>query len=235
MATPSIFIDGEKEQIAKTVLMPGDPLRAKFIAETYLEKPELISNIRGIPVYTGSYKGKRLTVMASGMGVPSMGIYSHDLYEFFDVESIIRVGTAGGIHPDLNVRDIVIGQAACTISNFLMQFRMPGTFAPIADFGLLRKAADMAEKMGLTYRVGNLYCSDFFYDDANSLAEWQKLGVLAVEMESAGLYANAARFGKKALCICTVSDCPLTGKFSTAEECEKTFTSMMELALEIAE
>ena len=235
MPTPSIFISGEKDQIAKTVLMPGDPLRAKFIAETYLESFEQVSNIRGIPVFTGSYKGKKLTIMASGMGCPSMGIYSHDLYEFFDVESIIRVGTAGGIHPDLEIRDIVIGQASCTVSNFAHQFRVPGTFAPIADFGLLRKAVDKAEEMKLNYKVGNLFCSDFFYDDAASTAEWRKLGVLAVEMESAALYTNAARFGKKALCVCTISDCPLDNKFSTAEETEKTFTQMMELALEIAE
>ncbi len=235
MPTPSIFIGAEKDQIAKTVIMPGDPKRATFIAQNYLTAPELVSDIRGIPVYTGDYQGKRVTVMASGMGVPSMGIYSHDLYNIFDVENIIRVGTAGGIHPDLRIRDVVIGQAACTITNFLMQFRLPGTFAPIADFGLLRAAAEEAEKMGLNYKVGSLYCSDFFYDDANSLGDWQKMGVLAVEMESAGLYANAARFGKKALCICTISDCPLRGEFSTADECEKTFTSMMEIALNIAE
>ncbi len=234
MPTPSIFIGGEKEQVAKTVIMPGDPLRAKFIADTYLTDVEQVSNIRAIPVLTGLYKGKRLTVTASGMGVPSMGIYSHDLYECFDVENIIRVGTAGGVHPGLDVRDIVIGQAACTVSNFGYQFRMPGTFAPIADFGLLRSAVDQAETMGISYKVGNLYCSDFFYDDANSLKEWQKLGVLAVEMESAGLYTNAARYGKKALAVCTVSDCPLSGKFSTPEECERDFTAMMELALEIA-
>jgi len=235
MSTPSIFIDGDESNIAKTVLMPGDPLRARFIAETYLDGPELVSNIRGIPVYTGTYKGKRVTVMASGMGVPSMGIYSHDLYAYFGVENIIRVGTAGGIHKDLKIRDIVIGQAACTVSNFLYQFRLPGTYAPIADFGLMRKAADRAEEMGLSYRVGNLYCSDFFYDDANSQAEWRKLGVLAVEMESAALYTNAALFGKKALCICTVSDLIIEKEFSTPEECERSFTDMMVLALEIAE
>ncbi|HBU11565.1 MAG TPA: purine-nucleoside phosphorylase [Clostridiales bacterium] len=234
MGTPSIFYAGEPEQYAKTVLMPGDPLRARFIAETYLTEREEVSNIRGIPVFTGLYKGKRLTVTASGMGCPSMGIYSHDLFEFLGVEQIIRVGTAGGIHPGLDVRDIVIGQAACTVSNFDYQFRMPGRFAPIADFGLLKAAAEQAEKMGLTYKVGNLFCADYFYDDAQSLAEWRKLGVLAVEMESAALYTNAARFGKKALCIATVSDCPLDGKFSTPEECERDFTNMMELALEIA-
>ncbi len=235
MPTPSIFIGAEPEQLAKTVIMPGDPKRATFIANTYLDSPELVSDIRGIPVYTGTYKNKRLTVMASGMGMPSMGIYSHDLYEYFNVENIIRVGTAGGIHPDLRIRDIVIGQASCTVSNFVYQFRMPGTYAPIADFNLLRAAANEAEKMGLNYKVGNLFCSDFFYDDALSLADWQKLGVLAVEMESAALYTNAARFGKNALCICTISDCPLRSEFSTAGECETTFTQMMELALEIAE
>lgn len=234
MATPSIFIAGNNGDIAKTVIMPGDPRRAMFIADTYLEDARLISEIRGIPVYTGYYTGKQVSVMASGMGVPSMGIYSHDLYEYFDVESIIRVGTAGGIHPDLQLRDIVMGQGACTVSNFAYQFRMPGNFAPIADFELLSKAVCEAEKMDVPYRVGNLYCSDFFYDDANSLAEWQKLGVLAVEMESAGLYTNAARFGRKALCICTISDNPLKHEYSTPEECERTFTDMMEIALEIA-
>lgn len=234
MSIPSIFIDGEKEQIAKSVIMPGDPKRAAFIADTYLADVELVSEIRGIPVYTGYYNDKRLTVMASGMGVPSMGIYSHDLYEYFDVENIIRVGTAGGIHPGLNLRDIVMGQGVCTMSSFLYQFRMPGNYAPICDFGLLSKAVAEAEKKKVEYKVGNLYCTDFFYDDANSLKEWQKLGVLAVEMESAGLYTNAARYGRAALCICTISDNPLKGEFSTPEECEKTFTDMIEIALEIA-
>ena len=234
MKTPSIFIGADTEQIAKTVIMPGDPKRAQFIAETYLEKPELVSDIRGIPVYTGSYKGKMVTVMASGMGVPSMGIYSHDLSDFFGVESIIRVGTAGGIDPDLHIRDLVLGEGACTVSNFAYQFRLPGTFAPIARFSLLKAAAEETEKRGLRYKVGNLFCADYFYDDAASLAEWQKVGVLAVEMESAGLYTNAARFGKKALTICTISDCPLRAETSTPEETERTFTSMMEIALEIA-
>lgn len=234
MPTPSMFIGAEKDQVAKTVLMPGDPKRAQFIAETYLEDIQMVSDIRGIPVYTGTYKGKRLTVMASGMGIPSMGIYAHDLYEYFDVENIIRVGTAGGVHPDLDVRDIVIGQAACTTSQFDYQFRLPGRFSPIADFGLMRLAAEKAEEMGLATKVGNLFCTEYFYDAAGSLAEWQKVGVMAVEMESAALYTKAAQFGRKALCICTVSDCPLAGKFSTPEECERTFTQMMELALETA-
>lgn len=234
MTTPSIFIGAEKEEIAKTVIMPGDPKRAEFMADTYLTDAKLVSDIRGIPVFTGTYKGKTVTIMASGMGVPSMGIYSHDLYNFFDVEAIIRVGTAGGIHPDLHIRDLVLGEGACTVSGFDYQFRLPGRFAPIADFGLLSAAASEAEKKGVTYMVGNLFCTDYFYDDAGSLAEWQKMGVLAVEMESAGLYTNAARFGKKALAICTISDCPLRGESSTPEETERTFTAMMEIALDIA-
>lgn len=234
MKTPSIFIGAEVEQIARSVIMPGDPKRAEFIARTYLENPELVSDIRGIPVFTGKYHGKTLTVMASGMGVPSMGIYSHDLYDFFGVERIIRCGTAGGIDPDLQIRDLVLGEGACTVSNFAYQFRLPGNFAPIASFPLLRDAAAEIEKKGLRYKVGNLFCTDYFYDDAASLAEWQKMGVLAVEMESAGLYTNAARFGREALTICTISDCPLRAESSTPEETERTFTAMMEVALEIA-
>lgn len=234
MKTPSIFIGADTEQIAKTVIMPGDPKRAEFIAKTYLDSPECVSDIRGIPVFTGRYQDKTVTVMASGMGAPSMGIYSHDLFEFFDVDRIIRVGTAGGIHPDLKIRDLVLGEGACTVTNFAYQFRLPGTFAPIADFGMLLAASIELEKRGLRYKVGNLFCTDYFYDDAASLAEWQKMGVLAVEMESAALYANAARFGKKAVAICTISDCPLRGESSTPEETEKTFTAMMEVALSIA-
>ena len=234
MKTSSIFIGADVEQIAKSVIMPGDPKRADFIAHTYLEDPQLVSDIRGIPVYTGEYHGRQVTVMASGMGVPSMGIYSHDLYQYFGVERIIRCGTAGGIDPDLHIRDLVLGEGACTVSSFAYQFRLPGTFAPIASFPLLRSAVDKIEKKGLRYKVGNLFCTDYFYDDAASLAEWQKVGVLAVEMESAGLYTNAARFGKQALTICTISDCPLRAESSTPEETERTFTAMMEIALEVA-
>lgn len=233
MKTESIFIGADTEQIAKTVIMPGDPKRAQFMAEKYLEAPELVSDIRGIPVYTGQHNGKTLTIMASGMGVPSMGIYSHDLFCFFDVDAIIRVGTAGGIHPSLHIRDLVMGEGVCTVSNFAYQFRLPGQFAPIADFGLLSAAAQEASKRDVNYMVGNLFCTDYFYDDALSLAEWQKMGVLAVEMETGALYMNAARYGKKALTICTISDCPLRGETSTPEETEKTFTDMMEIALEI--
>ena len=190
---------------AKTVLMPGDPLRAKFIAETFLEDAKLVNNVRGIQGYTGYYKGKRISVMASGMGMPSIGIYSYELFNMYGVESIIRIGSAGAIHKDLQLRSIVIGQGACTNSNYAAQYKLPGTYAPIASFKLLRKAVEQAEKMNLDYVVGNVYSSDTFYDDyEGSLTDWQKMGVLAVEMESAALYMNAARAGKNALCICTI-------------------------------
>lgn len=221
---------------AKTVLMPGDPLRAKFIAETFLEDAKLVNNVRGIQGYTGYYKGKRVSVMASGMGMPSIGIYSYELFNMYGVENIIRIGSAGAIHKDLQLRSIVIGQGACTNSNYAAQYKLPGTYAPIASFKLLRKAVEQAEKMNLDYMVGNVYSSDTFYDDyEGSLTDWQKMGVLAVEMESAALYMNAARAGKNALCICTISDRPLVGDGCTPEERQNTFTQMMELALEIAE
>ena len=223
-----------KGDFAKTVLMPGDPLRAKLIAETYLDDARLVNNVRGIQGYTGFYKGKRVSVMGSGMGMPSIGIYSHELFTLYDVDNIIRVGYAGAIHKDLPLRSIVLGQGACTNSNFASQFRLPGQFAPIASYKLLRAAADEAERMGLNYMIGNLFSSDTFYDDAESLADWDKMGVLAVEMESAALYMNAARFGKNALCICTISDRPLLNEGCTAQERQEAFTQMMELALEIA-
>ena len=221
---------------AKTVLMPGDPLRAKFIAETFLEDAKLVNNVRGIQGYTGYYKGKRISVMASGMGMPSIGIYSYELFNMYGVENIIRIGSAGAIHKDLQLRSIVIGQGACTNSNYAAQYKLPGTYAPIASFKLLRKAVEQAEKMNLDYMVGNVYSSDTFYDDyEGSLTDWQKMGVLAVEMESAALYMNAERAGKNALCICTIADRPLVGDGCTPEERQNTFTQMMELALEIAE
>ena len=234
MATPHIA--AEKGDFAKTVLMPGDPLRAKFIAENFLENAVLVNNVRGIQGYTGEYKGKRVSVMASGMGMPSISIYAYELYNFFGVENIIRVGTAGGMNGDVHIRDIVLGQGACTDSNFASQFGVNGTFCPIADFGLLKKAYDIAEKMGLNTHVGNLYSTDVFYnDDSTNTEKWSKLGVLAVEMEAAALYMTAQRFGKKALAICTVSDHLLTGESTTAEERQTTFTDMMKLALEVAE
>ena len=232
--TPTPHIAAKPGDFAETVLMPGDPLRSKFIAETFLENPVLVNNTRGVQGYTGTYKGKRVSVMASGMGMPSIGIYSYELFNFYDVKNIIRVGTAGVVRPDLKVRDIVIGQGACTNSSFVNQFDLPGTFAPICSYERLKKAVDAAEKLGVTPVVGNLYSSDAFYDDSMGLSKWQKMGVLAVEMEAAALYMNAARAGKNALAICTISDNPFTGEVTTAEERQMTFTKMMEIALEIA-
>lgn len=223
------------DDFAKTVLMPGDPLRAKFIAENFLEDPVLVNGVRGINGYTGMYNGKIVSVMASGMGIPSIGIYSYELFNFYNVENIIRIGSAGAISDEVNLRDIVIGQGACTNSNYASQFNLPGTYAPIASYILLKQAVDFAQDAGVNYKVGNLFSSDTFYDDAASLSDWRKMGVLAVEMESAALYMNAARAGKNALCICTISDCPFTGESCTAEERQNTFTDMMEIALKIAE
>lgn len=223
------------DDFAKTVLMPGDPLRAKFIAENFLEDPVLVNGVRGINGYTGMYNGKIVSVMASGMGMPSIGIYSYELFNFYNVENIIRIGSAGAISDEVNLRDIVIGQGACTNSNYASQFNLPGTYAPIASYKLLKQAVDFALDAGVNYKVGNLFSSDTFYDDAASLSDWRKMGVLAVEMESAALYMNAARAGKNALCICTISDCPFTGESCTAEERQNTFTDMMEIALKIAE
>ena len=231
---PTPHITAKQGDFAETVLMPGDPLRAKFIAETFLENAVLVNNVRGIHGYTGYYNGKRVSVMASGMGMPSIGIYSYELYNFYDVKNIIRIGSAGAIHPDLKIMDIAIGMGACTNSNYVSQYGLPGNLAPIASFELLRKAVDTAEEMGLSFKVGNLYSSDTFYDDMSRLGEWQRMGVLAVEMEAAALYMNAMRAGKNALAICTISDCPFTGEASSAEERQNSFTQMMKLALEIA-
>ncbi len=234
LPTPHIAAT-EKDAFAKTVLMPGDPLRAKYIAENFLEDAVLVNNTRGVQGYTGYYKGKRVSVMASGMGMPSIGIYSYELFNFYDVETIIRVGSAGAISPQLHLRDVVFGMGACTNSSYAKQYRLPGDFAPIADYETLMNAINAAEKLEVKPYIGNLLSSDTFYDDANSLAEWQKMGVLAIEMECAALYMNAARAGKKALAICTISDCPLTGgEECTALEREQTFNRMIEIALEAA-
>ena len=234
MATP--HISAEKGAFAKTVLMPGDPLRAKYIAENYLEDAVLVNNVRGVQGYTGYYKGKRVSVMASGMGQPSIGIYSYELFNFYDVSSIIRVGSCGAFQPELKPCDIVVAMGACTNSNFAAQFGLNGNFAPIADFGLVRAAADECEKLGVNYRVGNVFSSDIFYNDTYSDLDWKKLGVLGVEMEAAALYCNAARAGKKALCICSVSDCLYDMSLNMDADSRRTaFTKMMEVALEIAE
>lgn len=232
MPIPTPHITAKDGDFAKTVLMPGDPKRAQFIAENFLEDAVLVNDVRGIRGYTGYYKGKRVSVMASGMGQPSIGIYSYELFNFYGVENIIRVGSAGSIHKDLHIRDIVLAQGACTNSNYASQYELPGTYAPICSYKLLRKAADIAEKKGLRYMVGNILSSDTFYDDSMGTMKWAKMNVLAVEMESAALYMNAARAGRDALCICTVSDCPLRQEFTSAEERQTGFTNMMELALE---
>lgn len=232
MPVPTPHITARADQIAKTVLMPGDPLRSEFIAKTYLENAVLVNDVRGVHGYTGTYHGKPVTVMASGMGQPSMGIYSYELFNFYDVDAIIRVGSCGAFHPDLHVRDIVIAMGACTNGNYAAQYNMPGTFAPIADFDLVRRAADLCEARGVNYKVGNIFSSDMFYNAANSDMEWAKLGVLGVEMESAALYCNAAWAKKKALCICTVSDNFLhPEENATVEERQSSFTDMMEIAL----
>ena len=238
---PTPHINATPEDFAKTVLMPGDPLRAKFIAENFLEAPRLVNNVRGIQGYTGNYKGVPVSVMASGMGMPSIGIYSYELFNFFNVENIIRVGSAGGMSNKVNVRDIIIAQGACTDSNYAHNFRLPGTFAPIADYGLLSTAVSKATEMNLSYTVGNVLSSDVFYGDMAGLSQeetpaalWGKMGVLGVEMEAAALYMNAARAGKRALTICTISDSLVTGEETTAEERQNSFTDMIRLALETA-
>ncbi len=235
MSIPTPHINAKLGDFAETVLMPGDPLRSKFIAETFLEDPVLVNNVRGVQGYTGTYKGKRVSVMASGMGQPAIGIYSYELFKFYDVKNIIRIGSCGTFDPDLHVRDIIIAMGACTDGNFARQYKLPGTFAPIASFDLLLKAVKAADETGVNYKVGNIYSSDVFYDDSNSAMEWAKMGVLGVEMESAALYCNAARLGKNALCICTVSDSFIDPSENTsAEERQEGFKTMMKIALEIA-
>ncbi len=237
MATnyPTPHINATPDDFAKTVLMPGDPLRSKFIAENFLTDSKLVNNVRGIHGYTGLYKGERVSVMASGMGMPSIGIYSYELYNFFGVENIIRIGSAGGMQNHVKIRDIVFGQGACTDSNYVKQFGLAGPFAPICSYNLLSVAVEEAKNIGAAYHVGNLLSSDCFYgDNPNASPNWIKMGVLAVEMEAAALYMNAARCGKNALAMCTVSDHLLTHEATTAEERQNSFTQMMEIALNTA-
>lgn len=233
MNTP--HINANENDIAKTVLMPGDPLRSKFIAENFLENPVLFNNVRGIQGYTGTYKGHRVSVMASGMGMPSIGIYSYELFNFFGVENIIRVGSAGGISEKLRLRDIVFGLGANTNSSYAEQYGVKGTIAPTCSYELLTKAVEAAKEIGVTPVIGNLYSSDNFYSaDTGALKKWAEIGSLAVEMEAAALYLNAMAAKKNALAICTISDLPFTGEECSAEERQNTFTSMMEIALETA-
>ena len=240
-AYPTPHIQASPGDFAKTVLMPGDPLRSKFIAENFLQDPVLVNNVRGIQGSTGTYKGTKVSVMASGMGMPSIGIYSHELFHVFGVENIIRVGSAGAYQENIKVRDIVLAQGACTDSRYAHAFGLPGDFAPIADFGLLSVCAEEAKALGLRFHVGNVVSSDLFYGDEADLPEqrraqalWAKMGVLAVEMEAAALYMNAARAGKRALAICTVSDHLVTGEATNAEERQNSFSEMITLALNTA-
>lgn len=224
----------EKGMIAKTVLMPGDPLRAKYIADTYLENVICFNTVRNMLGYTGTYKGREISVMGGGMGMPSVGIYTYELYNMYDVDAIIRIGSAGAFQDDVNLMDVVIGMGACTDSNYASQYQLPGTFAPIADFELLEKAVNIARSQGTPVKVGNILSSDIFYNDDNSVNEkWRKMGVLAVEMEAAALYMNAARAGKKALCMLTISDHLFKNEGLSAEERQTGFARMMEIALEL--
>jgi purine-nucleoside phosphorylase len=228
-------INAAPEDFASTVLMPGDPLRARLIAEKYLEDAVLVNNVRGVQGYTGSYKGKRVSVMASGMGMPSIGIYSYELFNFFGVDNIIRVGSAGALKDGIHVRDIVIGMGCSTDSNYAASYNLPGTFAPLCSYGMMSKCVEAASELGLNYHVGNLLSSDVFYsDDVTANARWAKMGVMAVEMEGAALYLNAARANKNALVICTVSNHIITGEEMTAEERQNSFGEMITLALETA-
>ena len=230
-------INANKGDFAQTVLMPGDPKRSQFIAENFLEDVKLVNDVRGVKGYTGFYKGKKVSVMASGMGMPSIAIYSYELYNFFGVENIIRVGSAGSYLENVKVRDIIIAEGACTNSNYADNFDLPGNFAPIADFLLLSKAVKTAEDLKLKFHVGNVFSSDVFYSDLpehkNPVKAFAKMGVLGVEMEAAALFMHAARAGKRALAICTVSDSLVTGEELSAEERQTSFEDMIKLALEI--
>ena len=228
-------INAPEGAFADVVLMPGDPLRAKYIAETYLENPRLVTSVRNMLGYTGAYKGKEISVMGGGMGMPSVGIYTYELFNFYGVDNIIRIGSAGALSDKLKLKDVVIGMGACTDSNYAAQYGLPGTFAPIADYGLLRRAVEVAEKQGTNVVVGNVLSSDAFYNankNANDL--WKSMGVLAVEMEAAALYMNAAKAGKNALCILSISDHIYSGEELSAEERQVGFGKMMEISLELA-
>ncbi len=235
MSQHTPHIKATSADFAPTVLMPGDPLRAKFVAENFLENARLVNNVRGIQGYTGTYKGKPVSVMASGMGMPSIGIYSYELFNFFGVENIIRIGSAGGLAESIQLRDVIIGMGACTNSSYQEQYGLGGNFAPIASYELLEKAVEEAKKIGVRYQVGNLLSSDVFYNaNPNFNDGWYKMGVLGVEMEAAALYMNAAAAGKRALAICTVSDHIIRGEALDADARQNTFTDMMEIALNVA-
>lgn len=225
----------EVGDIAKTVLMPGDPLRAKYIAETYLTEVKCFNSVRNMLGFTGKYNGKEISVMGSGMGMPSIGIYSYELYQFYNVESIIRIGSAGALHEDIDLKDLVFAQGACTDSRFAYQYELPGSFAPIADFSLLEKAVSEARALGTRFKVGNVVSSNIFYNVYPEAAKkWAGMGVLCVEMEAAALYMNAAKLHKKALAILSISDHILKGTELSPEERQTGFSEMMEIALKLA-
>jgi len=234
MSIPTPHITAKANAFAKTVLMPGDPLRAKFIAENFLETPKKVNDVRGMLAYTGTYNGKPVSVMGSGMGCPSMGIYSYELFNFYKVDTIIRVGSAGAINMELELGDIIMGTGACTESNYPDAFaRCPGKFTPTASFELMLRAHKAAEAIGTKIHAGNILSSDVFYnDDSVGMNAWLRMGVLAVEMEAAALYTNAARAGKQALCVCTISDKVFNREEAmTAKERETSFTKMIDIAL----
>lgn len=231
--TPTPHIGAKFGEIAETVIMAGDPLRAKFMAENFMENLVQFNNVRGMLGFTGTHNGKRVSVMGHGMGMPSIGIYTYELYNFYGVKAIIRVGSAGAFDTDLHLGDLVIAMGACTDSNYGAQYALPGPFAPIADFNLVRGAAEACEKFGYNYKVGNVVSSDVFYNDINQNDKWMKMGVLAVEMEAAALYMNAARAGKQALTICTISDHIVTGEVTTSEQRQNSFTHMMDVAFSL--
>ncbi|MEG1875026.1 MAG: purine-nucleoside phosphorylase [Angelakisella sp.] len=235
MGIPTPHLEAKQGDIAKTVLMPGDPLRAQVVAETFLTDVIKYNNVRGMYGFTGLYHGKRVSVQGSGMGMPSIGIYSYELYNFYGVENIIRIGSAGAISDELDLGDIAIGMGACTNSNYGAMFELPGTYAPVASWELLQKAVAAAQRDGVHYKVGNILSSDTFYGEPPEfLQKWKSMGVLAVEMEAAALYMNAAQAGKNALCLLTISDCPFKKTTTTAQERQNSFTAMMRVALELA-
>lgn len=233
---PTPHIEANLGEIEKTVIMPGDPLRTKFIADNFLENVKCFNAVRNILGFTGTYNGKAVSVMASGMGMPSMGIYSYELFNFYNVENIIRIGTAGALHDDIKLMDLVLASGACTDSNYAQQFGLNGSFAPIASFNLLQKAFQIASENKLNVKVGNVLSTDVFYhDNQQAMLSWKKIGVLAVEMEAAALYMNAARSHKNALCLLTISDLILKDNESlTAKERQESLVQMIKLSLELA-
>ena len=234
MSAPTPHNEAKPGDIAKTVLMPGDPLRAKVVAEKFLTNVTCFNHVRGMLGYTGEYGGKRVSVMGSGMGMPSMGIYSYELYNFYDVEKIIRIGSAGALQDDVSVMDVVIAMSACTDSNYASQYQLPGTFAPTASYELVARAVEVAKEQGTPVRVGSVVSSDAFYgDNPESSKAWRKMGVLCVEMECAALFMNAARAGKEALGILTISDHVFRDEAISAEARQTSFNRMMEIALGI--